>query len=195
MPASLRIEKSSEAMDSYVEKDSVSSMSDIYLDPKPKSNGPRQKNTLKPRWWKAMTESKRVDRRPSAFLTTILRDRCGDSEEHITAIVPYQGDKKPLAGQEAQRGTTPTRIWASFLAYTPSFFVLYFFVFAIIIDGVYLLAWLAELVGLLVVSLLLKGNNPLVLALGWAFYALSVFLTLFFPKKKDESKKEEEAHA
>jgi hypothetical protein len=76
------------------------------------------------------------------------------------------------------------------------FFVLYFFVFRHHhFDGVYLLAWLAELVGLLVVSLLLKGNNPLVLALGWAFYAPSVFLTLFFPKKKDESKKEEEAHA
>ena len=195
------IEKAVKQLDQLTfEKDSVSSMSDIYVSTKTEV----KLTTAKENAETAMVEGDDVSQNDWTAADRALYDTytakidAATSESEITALVnQYQSEKTTLRAQEAQTRNNTYSIWGYvILGVYALFFVLYFFVFRHHhFDGVYLLAWLAELVGLLVVSLLLKGNNPLVLALGWAFYALSVFLTLFFPKKKDESKKEEEAHA
>jgi len=125
-----------------------------------------------------------------------IRAATSESKDLRPLVNQYQSEKTTLRAQEAQTRSNTYSIWGYVIfGVYALFFALYFFIFRHHhFDGVYLLAWLAEFVGLLVVSLLLKSNNPLVLILGWVFYALSILL-VFLPKKKGETKKEGEAHA
>jgi hypothetical protein len=120
------------------------------------------------------------------------------SESEVQSLLSqYQNERTTLLAKEA----AATQFHYSIFAYVVLgiyvvFFALYFFVFRQHkFNGIYLIAWLAETILLLVVSLLIKGNNPLALSLLWVFFLLSVALTLF-PKKDKEAKTEEgEKHA
>jgi hypothetical protein len=53
------------------------------------------------------------------------------------------------------------------------------------IDKVFIIAWAIELIAMVVVSLLVKASSPVLLALLWGFYIVSILMTLFLePKEK-----------
>lgn len=121
------------------------------------------------------------------------------SESEVASLLnEYQFSLTSLKAQEA---AATQKNYAVFGYVILGVYVLFYAVyFGILrrhhVDGIYVIAWAAELILLVTVSLLVKGTNPLVLALLWAFYAVSIPLPFFFKNKdKDHQSPEKKAEA
>jgi hypothetical protein len=126
------------------------------------------------------------------YEATVTKIDNATSKGEIDSILAgYQTERTTLLANEAAATQRNYAIFAYVvLGVYVVFFALYFGILRHHkVDGVYLIAWAVELILLIVVTLLIKGNNPLAVALLWAFYALSIPL-VFWPKKKKPAKDE-----
>jgi hypothetical protein len=179
-------------------KDPESAMSDLVSEAKKAVELQTTKSAAETTMSGGSTEGMTGEEK-ALYDTYVSKIDAATSESEVASLLAeYQSS---LADLKAKEVATTEKNYAIFGYVVLGLYVLFYAVyFGILrhhhVDGIYVIAWAVEFILLITVSLLVKGTNPLVLALLWGFYAVSIPLPFLFKNKdKDHQNPEKKAEA